>query len=656
MGQVRNKLLCTLMLVLCMCASLSWMDFNSVSAHPARCWQANKSSLINTSDMEPLINGLMADQMNVNHIPGAVVAVVKDGQLLFEKGYGYSDYESKLPVDPKVTMFRMGSVSKLFVWTAVMQLMEQGNIDLDADINRYLDFKIPATFSEPITMRHLLSHTAGFEDSGYAIHRLKVEQLISLEQYVKTRLPRRVYPPGKISAYSNYGASLAGYIVERISGMPFYEYVEKNIFTPLGMTNSTYRQPLPAEMVANMSKGYNYYQGQYLEAGFEYEVFYPAGGMTSTGEDMAKFMLAHLGESAYGKNRILQEQTAQLMHSQLFAADPRLPGMAYGFMENNLNGHRLLVHAGDTTFFASGLYLIPGQNMGIFIATNAPGGMIARNVLIKTIMDHYFPLTTQPFQPASSDFASRVAPYLGTYIPAQSNYTTPEKIMQTMQAGTISREANGSLSISFPGKTFHVTEVQPGLFRDRDDPNIDMVLKTDENGQAYMFFAGPNFTFIKVPWYKSITFINILIYLGLVLFLYGTTFWVFDAIKWLRKRPPASLSPTNTILARMAHWSGATFGLLLILAVVCMQIGLTSVDPNLGVPAYSFGAPRLFGLLRVLVIALILLCALIIAFTIVAWVRRLWSTRWRTYFSVLALSAISIVWVFGFWKLYIPLP
>ena len=265
-----NKL-CALTLLLCLGTYYSGgMVAIPASAHPSRSSQFTTTGPTNSLELEAFIDGIMADQMSVNHIPGAIVSVVKDDKLVFEKGYGYSDYENRVPVDPQLTLFRVGSVSKLFVWTAVMQLVEQGKLSLDADINSYLDFTIPATFPQPITMRNLLSHTAGFEDSGYTMHRLQPEQLISLEQYMKNTSPGPGLPSRQDLAYSNYGASLAGYIVERISGMPFSEYIEKYIFSPLGMAHSSFRQPLPANLAPGMSNGYNYYQGQYLKAGFEY--------------------------------------------------------------------------------------------------------------------------------------------------------------------------------------------------------------------------------------------------------------------------------------------------------------------------------------------------------------------------------------------------
>jgi CubicO group peptidase (beta-lactamase class C family) len=616
--------------------------------------QVITSSPTDPKEIEAFVDGIMADQMDTNHIPGAIVAMVKDGKLVFAKGYGYSDYENKVPVDPENTLFRMGSVSKLFVWTAVMQLVEQGKLSLDADINTYLDFKIPATYPQPITMTNLLSHTAGFEDNGYKMYRLHPEELIPLNQYVKTQIPTRVYPPGKIAAYSNYGASLAGYIVERISGIPFAEYIENYIYTPLGMAHSSFSQPLPDNLAAGMSYGYNFYQEQYLKSGFEYVRDYPAGGMTSTATDMTQFMLAHLQNGQLGANRILSEKTAQQMHSQLISPDPRLPGMAYGFMEKSLNGQRLLWHGGDTTFFTAGLYLIPDQNLGLFIATNAPGGNIARDMLIQKFMDRYFPFAPDSVKAPAADFTSRMAPYVGTYYAARNNYTTPAKVMATMQAGSISFK-KGSLTFSLPGKTFHLVEIEPGLLRDRDDPNFEVVLYTSETGKAYLFFPGPNFAFIKVPCYANLSFITLLLVFATGLFSYMIADYAKGAIAWLRKRQIGSTPPGNATLSQLARLAAALFGLLMFIGVICFQIGLSTVDPNLGVAAFTFGRPPLISFLPVLAYFLAILGVLMLVFTLLVWLRRLWSLRSRLFYSLLTLSALSMVWMFWFWNLYVPL-
>jgi CubicO group peptidase (beta-lactamase class C family) len=228
------------------------------------------------------------------HFAGITAVVVKDGQILFQKGYGYSNLEDQIPVDPAETLFRIGSVTKLFTWTAVHQLSEQGKLDLDADINIYLDFQIPDTFPDPITLRHLMSHTGGFEAREFELGVRAPDELKPLGQYLATHMPARVYPPGQVSVYSNYGTDLAGYIVERISGMPYADYIESNILEPLRMVHTTPRQPLPSPLEAEMSNGYTYTKNAYLQQDFQIGSTQSCGAISSTAEDMARFMLAHL--------------------------------------------------------------------------------------------------------------------------------------------------------------------------------------------------------------------------------------------------------------------------------------------------------------------------------------------------------------------------
>src|SRR6202789_3268192 len=245
---------------------------------------------LTAQDVNAWLDGYMPYALHTADIDGAVVAVVKDGTILTERGYGYSDVAKRAPVDPKTTLFRPGSVSKLFTWTAVMQLVEQGKIDLDADVNRYLDFKIPPRDGLPITMRNLMQHTAGFEE--------QVKGLISedpkapgLEPLLKQWVPERVFAPGSTPAYSNYGAALAGYIVQRVSGESFNDYVKKHLFAPLDMQPSSFRQSFPETLAPLMSKGYVLGSGE--PHPFEIVGPAPPGAVASPAGDMAHFMVGH---------------------------------------------------------------------------------------------------------------------------------------------------------------------------------------------------------------------------------------------------------------------------------------------------------------------------------------------------------------------------
>src|SRR5579884_410187 len=281
------------MLGLCLLApAMNSIPALAASATPYR---APADSVIDPNDLETFLDGIMAAQMQDDHIPGATIPVVQNGHFLLASGYGEADVQQGKPVSPATTLFRIGSVSKLFTWTAVMQLAEEGKVDLHADVNTYLKtFKIPATFSQPITLANLLTHTAGFEDRTTGIFVPSAQALQPLGSWLATHMPARVYPPGVVTAYSNYGAALAGYIVEQVSGMPFDQYIEQHLFKPLHMNQSTFRQQLPPNLVSNMSQGYTFVNGVYRADPFEDVQVWPAGAMSTTADDMANFMIAQL--------------------------------------------------------------------------------------------------------------------------------------------------------------------------------------------------------------------------------------------------------------------------------------------------------------------------------------------------------------------------
>ncbi len=347
---------------------------------------------LTADDLNSWLDGYLPYALHTGDIAGAVVAVVKDGQVLTERGYGYSDVAARAPVDPKLTLFRPGSVSKLFTWTAVMQQVEQGKIDLDGDVNQYLDFKIPARDGKPVTMRQLMQHVAGFEEQAKGIMSADPKAL-GFEALLKQWVPERVFPAGSTPAYSNYGASLAGYIVQRISGESFDDYIDKHIFAPLDMKYSTFRQPLPENLEPLMSKGYT--QASLPPKPFEIIGPAPAGSLSSPGEDMAHFMIAHLQNGEYHGNRILKAETAEMMHNSPLTILPPLNRMELGFFETNVNGREVIAHLGDTQSFHTSLHLFLKEGVGFYVSFNSPGkaGAVGglRGALFDDFADRYFP-------------------------------------------------------------------------------------------------------------------------------------------------------------------------------------------------------------------------------------------------------------------------
>ncbi|MFY9558018.1 MAG: serine hydrolase domain-containing protein [Blastocatellia bacterium] len=226
------------------------------SAPPREPQDSTVAPALTAGELATFFDGLIPVLLRKDDIAGAVIAVVKDGQVLFANGYGYADVEAKRPVSANSTLFRPASISKLFTCTVVMQLVEQGKLDLDVDINRYLDFEISATYPQPITLRNLLTHTGGFQETIRHHTVPDGGRIQPLNEYLPEHLPPRIFAPGGTPSYSNYGNALAGYIVERVSGQPFEEYVDEHIFRPLGMQHSTYVQPLPDSLKPLMSNGY----------------------------------------------------------------------------------------------------------------------------------------------------------------------------------------------------------------------------------------------------------------------------------------------------------------------------------------------------------------------------------------------------------------
>ena len=448
------------------------------------------------ADVEAFLDGIVPLQLGLSDIGGVTISVVKDGKLLFAKGYGYADVQKKQPVSPQDTLFRPGSISKLFTWTAVMQLFEQGKLDLDRDVNEYLDFKIPEAFGKPITLKNIMTHTPGFEE--------QVKDLFSynpvspnLGEYLKTHIPGRIYPPGTVPAYSNYATALAGYIVERVSGRPFEDYVEENIFKPLNMTHSTFKQPVPTGLASSMSSGYRLGSG---DAGqFEIVNPFPAGSLSSSATDMAQFMLAHLQEGQLGEAHILKPETARLMHSRLFALDDAANAMCYGFYEETSNGQRIIGHGGDTIYFHSDLHLILDQKVGFFISYNSAGkagglGDSPRTTLWQAFLDRYYPHVVQA-QPAEG---AKEAPKAvsGTYTLSRRSDTSFVRLASLLGQITVSPAGDGDIEVSLltgaNGKPKRWQAVSSTTFIERDGQD-KLIFKPDQNGKMQLILPFPFF-------------------------------------------------------------------------------------------------------------------------------------------------------------------
>jgi CubicO group peptidase (beta-lactamase class C family) len=629
------------------------LHFALLPLHSLAQQMANPQGPTDPAELEGFLDGIMSVQLEANHVAGAVIAVVKDGKIFFTKGYGYADVKKRKSVIADRTLFRPGSVSKLLTWTAVMQLYEQGRIELDADVNTYLkDFKIPATYPQPITMKHLLSHTAGFEERVAGAMAKSEADLMPLGRFLATHMPSRVRRPGIFTSYSNYGTMLAGYIVEVLSGLPFPTYIERNIFEPLAMRSSSFREPLPVNLHSDMSAGYTYEDGTFKAHGFEFfNSESPAGALSASATDMAKFMIAHLQHGRYEDRRILKEETSALMQTRLFSHDPRLPGNAYGFWESDFNEMRIIEHGGDTILFHSQLVLVPEKNLGWFVSFNSPNGN-AREQLLEALLSRYYRSSAPPAEikppPPPMGNSSRVA---GTYSSARRGYTTYEKLAILLTSTRISAANDGVLllkdeTLVLPdyggGDIRRYAEVEPLVYQ-RVGGRDKIIFKEDDGGQiAYAFMGNdPSVFLIKLKWYQTPLFHRWLIQVCLFLFLTAALGWPLAALsRKICKRQVGEIRPH-----RGARWlAGGMSGLLILTA-----LGIASA---LGRYTDLFlGVPRILKICQILPILAALLGAGNLVFVFKSWKEHYWTPCRRLHFTLVALASLAFFWFLNFWNL-----
>ncbi|CAL9488492.1 D-aminopeptidase [Nocardiopsis dassonvillei] len=477
------------------------------AAPPAPATPVPAAAEPTAQDVDAWLDGLLPAALDDTGIPGAVVSVVHDGEILTVRGYGYSDTGTDggapVPVDPEETLFRVGSVSKLFTATAVMRLVEEGRLDLDTDVNEYLDFTLPTAFDEPVTLRHLLTHTPGFEERVRGLIKAEGDEF-DLRSTLVEDPPEQVHPPGTVPAYSNYGMALAGYIVQLESGVPFDEYVGDTILEPLGMDSSTFSQPLPDDLRGRLSQGY---ADAASGAGF-FEIVEdsPAGALTASAPDMARFMLAHLGEADPGTAPLAPE-TLELMHSPALDAESlgtlaEGPRMTLGFFEEDRNGHRGLGHGGDTLFFHSHLSIQPEHGTGIFVSLNGGGGagtdsLALREAVVNGFVDRYLP--GDPPDAAVTDTAAEHARMAeGTYTPSRTMHSTFLSVVNAVSTTSVTARGDGTILVSPGPETMTPTvyeEIEPWVWREVGGQRI-LTMRVEDGRVEAIGFASA-FTLLR---------------------------------------------------------------------------------------------------------------------------------------------------------------
>ena len=507
---------------------------------------------LTAEDVNAWLDGKLLDALKNEDIPGAVVSVVKDGQVVTTRGYGWSNTGASggqpVAVDPQKSLFRVASISKIPTSIAAMQLVEQGKVDLDADISAYLDFEIERRFDEPLTLRNLLTHSAGFEESI----RMAQDET-DLEAYVKTNPPVQVFEPGSTPGYSNYGMALAGYIVQRVSGQPFETYVREHVLEPAGMTSSTYEQPLPKDMAGSLGPGHTS-TGE--EVPFELMGDFPAGSLTVSAPDFAAFMNAQLSRSP----KLLREETWEQMWSPGLGEErlgnrAKAGEMGLGYFDLSRHGRRVVGHGGDIVGWHSQFELYPEENTGIFISYNGDGNDSdssnnLREDLAQGFADRYFPGETVKAS-GSKDSAERARQVAGSYVPSRVPWASfAAAWVPTLFPATIEQTGDGGLK---DGKTQYV-EVEPWVWRQVDGRSA--FAAQVEDGKVVSLSQGPALTLIPMTPVQQM--LAPVFGICLVLLLVVTVAWPIGALR--RRRALArgrEVGAPVSWLTRVARGGGA---------------------------------------------------------------------------------------------------
>jgi CubicO group peptidase (beta-lactamase class C family) len=550
---------------------------------PAQAQQADVKTdptpgphVLDATDLTAFFDGIVPLQLERSDVAGASVLVMQNGAVLLEKGYGFADLKSKKPVDPATTIFRLASISKLFTWVSVMQLAEQGKLDIDRDINRYLDFQVSPAFSRPITLRNLMTHSGGFEDEARDIIVTNPKQAVSLRDFLIRNQPKRIFAPGTTPAYSNYGVGLAGYIVQRVSGQPFEQYVEQHIFVPLKMEHSTFYQPPPAPLLRLPSEGYPT-DTQKSPIGFEIFNPAPAGGVSSTAADMGRFGQALLNGGELDGVRILKPETVAAMWTPQFHASDQLPPIGMGFYQVWRNNLRWIGHEGDLVAFHSLFMLEPSQKLLFFISYNsAGGGERTRPEIIDMFTDRYFPgQTGQSFLALPRKELEDIE---GVYQSTRREESGKVKLLSLLSQRVATVDKEGVLHIEdIKDLRHHPVKWKPigkDLWQEIDGQRRVFAIR-DQRGQVVrLAYDFPGVQAQRVPWYE---------HQGPVLSAVGASLAVLILVVLaplirlgrrliLRRRPPLEPRPGTHWLPLMTQLAAGLWVVLLVTLGICVLV------------------------------------------------------------------------------------
>jgi len=452
----------------CLFISILMTSFSNALAQPVDV------KVTRSTTLEAYVDGLVSVMMEEHHIPGLTIAIVQNGEVRLLKGRGFADLEQNIAVDPNLHLFRIGSVTKTMTYTALMQLVEQGRVKLDDDVNSYLStFQIPDTFDEPVRIRDLMAHRPGFEEVYRGLWAKSESDYESLEAWLKGNIPKRVFAPGEVTSYSNFGAALAGYIVEEVSGMSFDEYLESEIFTPLNMRSTTTRQPwngdnakLMASNLRDRLAAVYTWNGSVLQPRkFEFVVGAPAGSVSSTAADMAEYMRAHLNEGSIDGNGILGREAAQSMRARIYN-DRQSADYASGFRTGKIGQYETFEHGGATLTSYSSMLMVPSLEIGVFISTNGGDDPFAPQNMARRIAAYLADAEESNASSVEPISNSDLEKFSGAYMTTRREYTGALKLLAAFSGiSSVSVSPNNTLLVARGANSAEYVPISGDTFR-----------------------------------------------------------------------------------------------------------------------------------------------------------------------------------------------
>jgi len=610
--------------------------------YSSRTGFAQAPKIDTVEEFESWLDNFVAQNFSNAQSSQLAFVLVKGDQIFFQKGYGFEDAEKKIPVTPEKTVFYAASIGKVFTATAIMQLAEQGKINLNEDINRYLkNFQIKEKFPQPITMANLLTHTSGLDENLIGTLAPNDAKLMTMGEFFKRKTPVQISPSGQQINYSNLGMGLAGHIVEEVSDVPFEEYAEKNIFAPLKMPHSSFRQPLPTELVEHLA-GSRAQKTPFI-------VLSPAGSLAMTTEDMAHFIIAQLNDGRFTDSQILRLETIADMHARHFSPNPNAPFVGYGFFETSANGRHAVFHTGDRGHHSL-LYLVPEEKIGFYLVFSAADGNAAifREKFTEEFLNHYLPGENFSLPNPPNDFASRAEDFVGTYRAGKYSHATLLKIAGLPQQVSVINNNDGSLTAEVFGGALkaRLVEFEPNLFRSDDKGYFTFLIGENEKANRLFITGGISdpITAERIAWYENAWF-HIGLMLAAILLIVSRS--LISLIGFVRKRFRQSKTEFEEPRFLQIGWrlSGVVSWLILFVPVVLFA-WLLSREQG---PIYEMPT-------AVIVILCILLAASLIGitlpiWTISAWKNKVWTLPRRIYFSLFALMAFLMPFFLNYWNL-----